>query len=268
MQVTKNTIYLLLTGGFLVSIGAFLTYLFIPPQIIEQEATTSAANSVTTGYAVAYRWVAPEGYEMQSRSYDIVIELPEPDTVGEIPVETALATRRSARDVADSSISLEDLSQMLWSAIGVTNDSGNRTAPSPGGVNPTAVFVIADDVLGLEPGTYEYLEHEHALGLVSEETLTGRWATITSQTYPALSPVTLMISGDMYAHYERHGEAAERLVLQETGHIGQNLYLQAETLDLGMIVMGGFDVNEATSFLGLPEHEPVVYLVPFGNAIE
>ena len=79
------------------------------------------------------------------------------------------------------------------------------------------------------------------------------------------APAVMLITGDMYKQYYRYEDITERLVLQESGHIGQNLYLQAETLGLGMVVMGGFDTAAGQEFLGTPYNEPVVYLVPFGN---
>ena len=124
---------------------------------------------------------------------------------------------------------------------------------------------MVDNVTDLEPGLYEYLEDRHALGVVRKGDHSSEWESITHQPYPMNAPAVILISGDMYKQYYRYGDTSERLVLQESGHIGQNLYLQAETRGLGLVVMGGFDTVAGQQFLGTLPNEPVVYLVPFGH---
>ena len=59
------------------------------------------------------------------------ITLPPPDLVGTMTLEQALAQRRSVRQYADASVTLPQLSQLLWAAQGITEPSrGLRTAPS------------------------------------------------------------------------------------------------------------------------------------------
>ena len=263
MEQNNSTVLLLGTGALLVIVGALLSYVFMPPQIVEIASTQTETQEPTE--SSTYAWHAPDDYEAEVRTYDVMVPLPEPDTVGTVPLETTLQSRRSVRAFAEVPLSLEHVAQMLWAGIGQSSDDGKRTSPSPGSANPTRIFLVAENVQGLEPGLYEYLEEEHALGLVRLGSHASDWEDITHQTYPMNAPAVMLITGDMYKHYDRHGVASERLVLQESGHIGQNLYLQAETLGLGMVVMGGFDTVAGQKFLGTPAHEPVVYLVPFGN---
>ena len=69
------------------------------------------------------------------------IFLPTPQIDGAISIEKALANRRSQRQFQDKAISLENLSQILWAAYGITYPisdleflrGGLRTAPSAGG---------------------------------------------------------------------------------------------------------------------------------------
>ncbi len=261
------------SGLCLLLIGGFTTYLLLPQSSVPTPAASDDVSEpeqeeVDADDADAYAWHAPDDYEAEVREYDTVISLPEPDRVGTVPVETALQSRRTVRSFAEDSLSLENVSQMLWAGIGSTSDDEKRTAPSRGGENPTAVFLVASDVADLEPGLYEYLEQDHALGLVREGDFTDDWEDITHQSYPMDAPAVMLITGDMYKQYYRYEDITERLVLQESGHIGQNLYLQAETLGLGLVVMGGFDTVAGQEFLGTPYNEPVVYLVPFGKQSE
>ena len=60
------------------------------------------------------------------------MKLPEPKFSSKISVEEALSRRRSVRDYKEDSLSLEQISQLLWAAQGVTEKWGGRTAPSAG----------------------------------------------------------------------------------------------------------------------------------------
>ena len=268
-NVQNNTPLLIGIGTLLLITGALSAYVFFPAQVVEvasvaPEIMVEEEDEKTAFYA----WHAPEDYVRTEREYEVVIPLPKPDIIGTVPVETALANRRTIRSFSEEPLTLQKVAQMLWSGIGQTTDDGKRTSPSRGGENPTSLFLVAANVAGLEPGLYEYLEDKHVLGLVRYGDYKADWESITHQKYPMSAPAVMLVSGDMYKQYKRYGDITERLVLQESGHIGQNLYLQAGTIGVGVVVMGGFDTVAGQEFLGTPAHEPVIYLVPFGNLVE
>ena len=61
-----------------------------------------------------------------------VVDLPDPDTQGSVPLESTLATRRSSREFAPDELSPGTIGQLLWAGQGVTSSTGYRTAPSAG----------------------------------------------------------------------------------------------------------------------------------------
>ena len=61
------------------------------------------------------------------------IQLPSPSYKSNTSIEEALLRRRSIRDYRNEQLSLTEVSQILWSAQGVTDTAeGLRTAPSAG----------------------------------------------------------------------------------------------------------------------------------------
>ena len=60
------------------------------------------------------------------------ISLPAPRLEGEMSLEEAIANRRSVREFTEEPLSLEEISQLLWAAQGITDPRGLRAAPSAG----------------------------------------------------------------------------------------------------------------------------------------
>lgn len=72
-----------------------------------------------------------------------------------ISIERALLQRGSSREFGTRSVTLADVSQLLWAAQGIIHESVQRTAPSAGALHPLSVYVAAGDVQSLDPGLYE-----------------------------------------------------------------------------------------------------------------
>jgi nitroreductase len=73
---------------------------------------------------------------------------------------SALKERRSVRAYADTPLTLEQLSGVLWAAAGQTRPDGKLTAPSAVALYPIKVYAV------LEGGIYLYSSAEHKLTLV------------------------------------------------------------------------------------------------------
>ncbi|HKJ68956.1 MAG TPA: nitroreductase family protein, partial [bacterium] len=59
------------------------------------------------------------------------VRLPAPDYRGDVSVEAAIHGRRSIRDFRNIPLSLQQISQLLWAAQGITEpQEGLRAAPS------------------------------------------------------------------------------------------------------------------------------------------
>jgi len=188
------------------------------------------------------------------------IALPAPRLKGEVGLEETLAARRSVRQFTEEELTLEEISQLLWAAQGITAAWGGRTAPSAGALYPLEVYVVTAD------GLYHYVPQGHKAIVESRADLRGAlWRAGLSQNAIREAPAVFVITA-VYARTEKkYGGRAERYVKLETGHAAQNLLLQAVALGLGGVPIGAFYDDQVQSALSLPsDHEPL-YLIPIGH---
>lgn len=188
------------------------------------------------------------------------IALPAPRLKGEMSLEETLAARRSVREFTEEEVTLEEISQLLWAAQGITADWGGRTAPSAGALYPLEVYVATAD------GLYHYVPQGHKAIIESRADLRdGLWQAGLSQNAIREASAVFVIAA-VYARTEKkYGGRAERYVKLEAGHAAQNLVLQAVALGLGGVTIGAFYDDQVQSALSLPsDHEPL-YLIPVGH---
>ena len=193
-----------------------------------------------------------------------VIKLPAAKLKGKISVEEALHARRSTREYATTALKLEEVSQLLWAAQGITAAKGLRTAPSPIAVYLVQAYLVAGNVDGLKPGVYSYKPEDHSLELVKGGALEGQLASLGQQVFGAAPALVVIASVDDKAS-KTFGDYAVRASSLEIGHVAENVALQATAMGLGLVTASGFDNGKARDILGLPASETPVYLIPVGR---
>ncbi len=193
---------------------------------------------------------------------NMVIKLPAPATDSSFSVERAINERMSIRSYKDTSLTLKEISQLLWASQGIVA-SGRRASPSAGATYPLEIFLVAGKVEGLKPGLYKYINKEHSLELIKEgDFRPALSAAALGQDTLLKAPATLVVAAVFERTRARYGARAERYVHMEAGHVGENIMLQATALGLGTVPVGAFVDNEVKKLLGIKE-EPL-YLFPVG----
>jgi SagB-type dehydrogenase family enzyme len=215
----------------------------------------------------------------QTQKESSLIIFPDPKLKGDMSVEEALQNRRSRRQYSNAPLSKEDLGQILWAAQGITEKQstppglwgdrpwpgGFRTAPSAGALYPLDVYAVVGRVKDMEPGVYVYLPGKHALELTVKGDLRKKLAQAAlDQTQVRDGAAVLVISGVYARCAAKYGNRAQRYTHIETGHVGQNIYLQAESLGIGTVMAGAFNDKQVQSVLELSKEEMPLAVMSLG----
>jgi SagB-type dehydrogenase family enzyme len=215
---------------------------------------------------------ATQATPTQEVSTPVVQEVPRtamtaPRLKGEVSLEEAISRRRSRREFKSFPLTLEQVSQILWAAQGITDPGGLRAAPSAGALYPLDLYLAVggEGVEGLVAGVHHYDPQAHTLERILEGDVREALArAAVEQMFIAQAPVALVITGEYERTSWKYGDRATRYVHMEAGHAAQNVYLQAEALGVGTVTAGAFQDEELSRTLGLPaEHRPL-YIMPIG----
>ncbi len=194
------------------------------------------------------------------------IMLPEPRTTGEISIEEAMRNRRSVRRYTKEAITLNDLSQLLWAAQGITSEEGFRTAPSAGALYPLEVYVVAGNVDGLAGGVYRYRAEGHTLRMIRDGDLRENLSECAlKQTQITDAAVDIVFAAVFNRTTAKYGERGVRYAYIEAGHAAQNVYLQAGASGLGVCAVGAFYAQEVSELLALSGDETPIYILTVGK---
>jgi len=196
-----------------------------------------------------------------------IIQLPPPEFESEISFEEALKQRRSVRSYEKVPLILSEISQILWAAQGITDNSyGLRTAPSAGALYPLEIYLAASNVAELKSGFYHYNPKKHTLNKISEGDKRIDISNSALKQDAIENSSAIVIITAIYERTEvKYGKRSERYVHIEVGHVGQNIYLQAVTLGIGTVMIGAFKDEALKKVLGFAEDEYPLAIMPLGK---
>lgn len=198
---------------------------------------------------------------------------PEHFKLAQMPLLEAINSRKSVRKFAESSLTDEELSFLLWATQGVKNVSPQgtttmRTVPSGGARHPFETYLLINRVEGLEPGLYRFLAIEHKLlplGQIEgqgEKTATAclgqKWATNAA--------VVFVWSCVPYRAEWRYHVAAAKTIALDAGHVCQSLYLASPAVGCGCCAIGAYDQAKLDQLIGVDgTDEFAIYVAPVGK---
>ncbi len=187
-----------------------------------------------------------------------MIDLPAPKFTN-ISLEECIQRRRSIRDFQNKDLTMQEISNLLWSAQGITDTiHGFRAAPSAGATYPLEIFVVKRD------GVFRYIPEGHKLRKEIDGDLRKEIArSALNQMFIADAGLAIVITAIFRRTAWRYGERAYRYINNEVGHCAQNIHLEAVALGLGSVPVGAFEDEKIKKLLKLKEEEPL-YIIPVG----
>lgn len=206
-----------------------------------------------------------------------IVKLPPFQLKGKVSLEETIVRRRSVRRYRREPLDLFQLSQILWSAQGITGSRGSRAAPSAGATYPLEIFVVVgkQSIIAketerapeeLQAGIYHYEPDSHSLSLGKAVDLRPDLARVTlNQEFIVDAPLAIVICALYHRTSYRYGRRGERYVHMEVGHVGENIHLQAVALGLATVEVGAFRDEEVREVLGLEEQIKPLYVMPVGK---
>lgn len=213
-------------------------------------------------------------HEIPARVGQTIIRLPNPKRfkIKDVPIRKAIESWEPVGFFGRSSISLKELSYLLWCTQGfrkiVAETFQLRNVPSSGSRYPLETYFVASDVEGLETGLYRYLPESNSIvaeRLDSSLTLEMSTASLNFKIMTRAA-VTFIWVAVPYRSTWALGNRGYRSVLIEAGHTCQNLILAAANLGYDVYPTDMFHDELMTTLAGLdPETQWPVYLAAVGK---
>jgi SagB-type dehydrogenase family enzyme len=210
-------------------------------------------------------------YSKERKRIDL-INFDEFNDIGKIELKAAIKNRESRRLYSGRSISIKELSFLLWATQGIRKylDAGHaqRTVPSAGCRHALETYLCAFNVKDIEKGIYRYLPVEHQLLFeFTEEQLKEKVFEATfGQTWSAESAVTFIWTAVPYRMEWRYDIDSSKVIAIEAGHVCQNLYLACEAIDAGMCAIAAYDQEKMDELLKVDgQDEITVYIASVGK---
>ncbi|WP_247729940.1 SagB/ThcOx family dehydrogenase [Halovivax limisalsi] len=209
--------------------------------------------------------------------------LPDPADSLDRSLSRALRERASHRAFADAPLRAETLSTLLAHACGTSRTEKLafdgledvrqrfRTYPSGGALYPVEVYLAIRNCADVDPGVYHYDHREHGLRLLDpagesfDRTLSKTVMSPKSVVDVTEAGAMIVLTGAFWRSKAKYGPRGYRFVLQESGHVAQNLQLVGTALGLGSVPLGSFHDRRLNELLGLDGvTEAALYSLVFG----
>jgi len=188
-----------------------------------------------------------------------------------ITLQSAINNRQSRRQFNGESISLTELSFLLWATQGIRQqiDDGHalRTVPSAGGRHALETYLVVINVDNLSAGFYRYLPVSHRILVEKLDGLAGqKIEQAFDQNFMAKAAVVFIWATIPYRMEWRYELAAHRAILLDAGHVCQNLYLACEAIGAGACAVAAYDQEQMDQVIGIDgDDEFVIYTAVVGR---
>ena len=183
------------------------------------------------------------------------VKLPAPQKKGGKTVVEALWERQSVNEYSDKMLSQQDLSNLLFAAIGVNRENGKLTSPTASNKQEIRVFVFTAQ------GVSEYLNKENSLKPV----VTGdhRAKIAGRQEWVNSAPVILLLVADE-TKFGSNNERSKTMMTLDAGIVCENINLFCAGTGLVTRPRASMDTDAIKTLLGFDETQVPLLNSPVG----
>jgi SagB-type dehydrogenase family enzyme len=196
------------------------------------------------------------------------IFLPKPHLPAKFSLRQALLERSSERNFSDKSLALKPVSNLLYYSAGMRNiispGTNSRFYPSAGARYPLELYLLSFNT-SLQKGLYHYYLKSHSLELLLplEQFAFEKYF---SQAWVAQTASIILITAVFKRNTMKYGDRGYRLIMNEVGHLSQNLYLVSTALNLACSTVTGFKDKLLDDLLDVDGiNESIVSAFAFGD---
>jgi SagB-type dehydrogenase family enzyme len=175
-------------------------------------------------------------------------------------LDRVLAARRCVRNLAVTLPTRRDLSRLLRASHGVTGSVFGGPVPSAGGLQALELYLVAFEEGWLPAGLYHYDRGGHHLSQVAPHATREDWRRrVPSLDLVRGGSVLWVLVGDGDRVARKYGGRALLFLLQEAGHLMQNLCLLSASMKLVTVPLGGYMERDIAREFQLPATDLVLY---------
>lgn len=182
----------------------------------------------------------------------------------------SLIKRSSYRKFSGKPVKSQQLSEILYYSVGLVREVQGKfypPHPSAGGKYPIEIYPLVLFGDELKTGLYHYNPVEHALDIlltpIKKEDTSSIWM---SQKWFRKASVILILTAVYNRTTDKYGKRGLPFPFIEAGHIGQSIYLIAQSLGIGCCAIGQFKEEKLCELLDInPFEEYPIYYIALGN---
>jgi SagB-type dehydrogenase family enzyme len=180
-----------------------------------------------------------------------------PDLTRGLPVMTALSLRASATEFDTTTLSLQDMSDLLWAANGINRpESGKRTAPSARNAQDIDVYAV------MKSGVYLYNHTKHCLDFITggdhRALVAGR------QENFAVAPFFCVMVSD-FSRFSSGDDSSKMVIAAyDAGIVSQNISIFCASVGLDTRVRASMDQEKLREILQLKDSQHLMLNNPVG----
>lgn len=174
------------------------------------------------------------------------------DILNEFNFKDTLPNLSSKRNMSLSKpIHKEQLLNVLHNSYRFENNK-NLKSPSAGGIYPLELYVIIQNVKGIEKGVYHYNRENVSLNYINDF-FDISMLNVPNNNFTENVGCMVFFVCNIKNLLNKYGARAYRYCLIECGHVGQNISIVSDKLNVKSCAIGGFYDAKVKNYLNLNE---------------